>query len=72
VTRLKDIVTEFGPMSLELKVAADGKTAQLHVDPPKRARPAKVALHLDGWSGRMGAEDLPATAPVDREITLQR
>jgi hypothetical protein len=68
VTRLKDIVTEFGPMSLELKVAADGKTARLHVDPPKRAQPAKIVIHLDGWSGRPGTEELPTARSVDREF----
>jgi len=72
VTKLKDVVTEFGPVSLELRVAADGKTAHLHLDPPQRTRPARIVLHLDGWSGRTGTIDLPATGPSDEQIKLMR
>jgi len=71
VVRLKDIVTEFGPMSLELKVAADGKTAQLKVNSPRRTPPAKMVMHLDGWSGRKGTQELPATGPTEKEIRLE-
>ena len=71
VTKLKDIVTAFGPMSLELRVASDGKTAQLHVDPPKRSRPARIVVHLDGWSGRAGWIDVSPAGPCDQRIGLR-
>jgi hypothetical protein len=72
VTRLKDIVSEFGPVSVELKVSADGKTARLTVDPPTRMPPKKIVLHLDGWSGRKGVEQLPTKGAIDRQVNLKR
>ena len=70
VNRLKDIATEFGPISLELKVSQDGAKASLHLEPPKRNPPKRIVLHLDGWSAEKGAIDL-ATADSDREIRLR-
>ena len=62
VTRLRGIVTEFGPISLELRVARDVRTAMLRVDPPRRSPPTRMVCHLDGWSAESGTRDLP----VDR------
>ena len=50
VTRMKGILTDFGPLSFALKVAPDGKKADLNLDVPSRVRPSRVVLHLDGWS----------------------
>ncbi len=72
VVRLKDIVTEFGPMSLELKVAADGKKAQLKVDAPRRTPPGKIVVHLEGWSGKKGTLEFAGTGPIDRGIKLEQ
>lgn len=75
-TRLNGILTEFGPISLELKVSEDGKTAKVAIDPPSRAPPRRMVLHLDGWAGRPGTIELPATTgriekllPVGPELT---
>ena len=50
VTRLRDVATEFGPLSLELRVSADGATADLSLDPPRRNPPRRIALHTAGWA----------------------
>lgn len=71
VTRLKDVVTEFGPMSLECRVDADGKTTHLKVDPPTRTPPARIIVHLAGWSGRKGAIELPTAGPSERRIEIR-
>jgi hypothetical protein len=68
--RLNGVVTEFGPISLELTVADDGRTAHLRLAPPMRTPPARILLHLDDWSGREGTIELPASGRIDREIDL--
>ena len=39
VTRMKDVLTEFGPISFALEISADGKQAKLKLDVPQRIRP---------------------------------
>jgi len=70
VTGMNGVLTEFGPLSFALEVAATGKKAVLKLDVPSRIRPSRVVLHLDGWSGRSGTLDLPAKGHVNREIEL--
>ncbi len=57
--RLKDVVTEFGPLTFELKVARNGRAAELRLEPPRRNPPTRIVLHLDTWSGRTGTLELP-------------
>jgi hypothetical protein len=71
VTRGREIATEFGPVSLELSVAEDGRSARLWVDPPKRKAPSRLVVHLDGWSGGKGTIDLSTDRPVVREIQIE-
>jgi hypothetical protein len=73
--RLRDILTEFGPLSLEFTVAKDGSTATLRLRPPTRTPPERLVLHLDNWSGRTGALELPvkpAPKVIVQELTLGR
>jgi hypothetical protein len=73
VTRLKDMPTEFGPMSLEFRVAADGQTARLRIDPPARSRPEHIYLHLGYWANPADQKamlELPVTGPIERTIVL--
>jgi hypothetical protein len=56
VTRLNGIATPFGKLTMELKIAADGKTARLHVEPLSDATCQKIVVHLAGWaSDKKGA-----------------
>lgn len=70
VTRLEGVLTDFGSLSFALRVSPEGKKAALDLDVPSRVRPARVVLHLDGWSGGSGTLDLPTQGHVQREIEL--
>jgi len=68
--RVNGVLTEFGPISLELRVAADGSKATLTLDPPSRNPAKRIVVHLDGWSGSRGTMELPPTARASRGIPL--
>jgi hypothetical protein len=70
--RFKDVLTEFGPISLELRTAADGREAVLTLDPPRRDPPKRIVLHLAGWSGRDGTMELPVDAKSERRIEIKQ
>ena len=72
VTRLDGVVTEFGEVSLELRVAQDGRSAELTFDPPDRTPPDKAVLHLAGWSGRQGVLELAVSGRQTVRIELAR
>jgi hypothetical protein len=69
-TRLRDVQTEFGPLSLELTVAADDRNAHLRLTAPTRTPPHRIVVHLDGWSGRRVILELPSTGALERLIPL--
>ena len=70
VTKLRDIATEFGPLSLEFRVAKDGRSGELKLTPPRRNPPAKIVWHLDRWSGQSGTIGLPVNVNVSRRVNL--
>ena len=70
--RVSGVLTEFGLISLELRIAADGSKATLTLDPPSRNPAKRIVVHLDGWSGSRGRIELPATKRVVREIPLKK
>ena len=69
--RVRGAVTEFGPVSLELRVAADGSTATLTLDPPQRNRPKRIVVHQSAWSGGQETFDMPADRRTERTIELK-
>ncbi len=70
VTRVENVLTEFGPVTFELRVADDGSQATLNLDPPTRNPAGKIVVHLAGWSGREGTIELPGEGAVKRSIPL--
>jgi len=70
VTRLRDIATEFGPVSLEFRVSRDGASGVLRLTPPQRTPPARIVLHLDNWSGQSGTLYLPVQGRSRSEIKI--
>ena len=74
VTKLAGVATPFGPLSLELKVAADGQTARLRVAPLADASCRKVVVHLSGWAGadQNAVLELDPKRAHEREIPLAR
>jgi hypothetical protein len=66
VTQLNGIATPFGKLTLALTIAADGKTAQLHVEPFADASCKRIVVHLAGWA----SADQNATVDLDpKKIT---
>lgn len=70
VTRLEDVATEFGPLTLELRVGKKMDSATLHLKVPRRSSPRRVVLHLDNWSGQAGEIDLAIKGSIRQEIKL--
>ena len=66
VLKLDKIVTEFGEVSLELRVDAQGKVATVKLTPPRRNPPQRIVLHTETWAG----EKREITAPVDRPTKI--
>lgn len=50
VTKLSGIATPFGNLTMELTVAADGKTARFRVEPLSDTSCKKIILHKFGWA----------------------
>jgi hypothetical protein len=72
VTRVRDIATEFGPVSLEFRMAKDGASGVLKLTPPQRTPPTRIVLHLDNWSGQTGTMELPTRGGSRTEIKMHR
>ncbi len=66
LTRLNGVLTPFGPLHLELRVAADGKSARLRMSKLKGPRPDKIVVHLSGLAGRQQTVDLPTDVDIDQ------
>jgi hypothetical protein len=69
---VRDIATEFGPISFEFRVAKDGTSGTLKLTPPQRTPPARIVLHLDHWSGQTGTMDLPVRGQSRTVVNLSR
>jgi hypothetical protein len=77
-TRLLAVPTSFGPIDLELTIAADGRSARLQVTPPRREPLEKLVVHLEHLGRAVRAVTLdgkplsgPSTAlPDGRAIVL--
>ena len=72
VTRVRDIATEFGPVSFEFRVSKDGATGVLKLTPPQRTPPSRIVLHLDNWSGQSCTLDLPVRGRSRSDVKLNR
>lgn len=68
---LRGVATEFGPISLEVRASADGRTADVAITPPTRTPPGKIVLHLNGWSARTGVREFSGTRTIRQRIPLQ-
>jgi hypothetical protein len=72
VTIVRDIATEFGPISFEFRVARNGASGILKLTPRQRTPPSRIVLHLDHWSGQTGTLDLPVRGVRRNEVKLIR
>jgi hypothetical protein len=75
-TKLDGIATPFGKLTMELKIADDGKTAKLRVEPLTDPSCSKIVVHLSGWanSDKNAVIELDPKKENNRElpITLER
>ncbi len=67
----RETPTEFGPMSVELTVSADGSKATLTLDPPRRDPPKRIVVHQGAWGGKPETLELPSSGPIQRDIPLK-
>lgn len=71
-TRLSQIPTSFGSLSLALRIAPDGKSAKLELDPPRREAPARIVVHAEslGAAGSLQPIPVPDSGPLTLEVRL--
>ncbi len=51
-TSLNGVETPFGPLTMILEIASDGKSAKLEVNPLDPIRCKRIIVHAGAWSGR--------------------
>lgn len=51
-SRLSGIATPFGPLDMQLTIAADGRSANLHVAPLADRACKKIVVHTGGWAAK--------------------
>ena len=66
VTRLNGVLTPFGPLHLELRVSADGKSVRLVMSKLRGPQPTKIVVHLSGLTGREQTVDLATDVDIDQ------
>jgi hypothetical protein len=70
VTGLKGIATPFGKLSMSLKVAGDGKSARLTVDPLSDKACRKIVVHLCGWAEKNEEATLDLDPSKKHKLTI--
>jgi len=73
-TRLEEVPTDFGIITVKLQVAPDGKLARFYVKPPRRDPPEKIVLHTDTWTGQTRSPatiEIPVQTATDIEIPIK-
>ena len=66
--RMVEVPTSFGDVSLVMKVADDGRSAQIIVHSPGREPPAKMVVHLEGFERPIASVTVDG-APLDAHQT---
>ena len=66
--RLNGIATPFGKLTMELKIARDGKSANLRVAPLSDPSCKKIVVHLAGWA----SSDKNAVVELDPKMNIDR
>jgi hypothetical protein len=72
VSRLNNIYTEFGMITLKLEISNNGKEANCFIDfdSSNHRHPSKVIIHLLGISGKEETLELPGKFPIRRSIKI--
>ncbi len=67
--KLNNIITEFGAISLDLKVSSNGKYAELIIKPPLRNPPARIIVHQP-WSAKEEIIELYSEKSIVKRIKI--
>ena len=70
-TRLNGLTTPFGPLTLELQVAASGKTARLRIAPISDPACRKIVVHLGHWASEDAGEVRELALGKSHELQLK-
>jgi len=70
VTRLNGIATPFGALKMELKVAADGRSAHLRVEPLTDPSCKDIIVHLSGWTSAADGKEITLNPSKLNELDI--
>jgi hypothetical protein len=70
ITELNGIATPFGRLTMKLKIARDGKTASLRIDPLTDPTCNKIIVHLSGWASDKKNDVIELDAKNQHDITI--
>ncbi|MBN2205832.1 MAG: hypothetical protein JW742_00370 [Candidatus Aminicenantes bacterium] len=71
-TELKGVATDFGPVSLLLRVDDDGRHATLRVEKPPGADMKRIVIHLGAWAGAAKPEVTAEDGLIEAVLPLVR
>ncbi len=71
-TELKDVATDFGPVSLLLRVDDDGRHATLRVRAPRDPGLKRIVVHLGAWADRGKPEVVADGEAIETVISIVR
>ncbi|NOX55468.1 MAG: hypothetical protein GXP27_13725, partial [Planctomycetes bacterium] len=71
VTKVTAVPTSFGPVSLTLRVRPDGRSASVHVVPPKRQPPERLVVHLEHLGDRQTVRSVRVNGQGQQEVEIK-
>jgi hypothetical protein len=72
VTELKNVATDFGPVSMKLEVDADGKEAKLTATVPENEALTGIIVHLGAWAAEGKVSRQKKGPAIEMTIPLVR
>jgi hypothetical protein len=72
VTRLNGVLTPFGPLHLELRIADDGRSADFRLRKLRGTPPSRIFLHLRALTGKEGVLELATDHDAYEHIRIAR
>jgi hypothetical protein len=70
VIELNDIPTSFGPVSLSVRVAKDGHSGLIRVNPPERELIGKIVVHLEHFQRSVRSVRRDGKEMLDRGVSI--
>ena len=70
-TKLNGVATPFGPLTMRLEIAADGKSAKLEIAPLDPGRCKRIIIHTGIWSGRLKEKLIELKPGIKNQINIK-